>query len=68
MDRLMLFLMKYIGGFMEWWKKLVPIPSTTVFGKEVKWSVISFPIFIILLMILLLPTGLADMFGWFWYD
>ena len=59
-------LMRVIGGFMDWWKKLVPIPTTTVFGKPIVWSVISFPIFLMLVAIFFFKGGLLDYWSILW--
>jgi hypothetical protein len=72
MDKVMAFLMKYVGGFMAWWKDITGLEYRTynmwLLGPTgVSWAPVSFGLLVIVLMALLLPTGLADRWGWFWY-
>ena len=56
MDKLMAFLMKYVGGFFTWWQKIVPLPTVTYREKfSVNWSMVSFMLLVWIAMWLLLP-------------
>lgn len=58
MDRLMVFLHKYIGGFFSWWKDWTGLP-TVMYGKtQVNWSIVVFGLLVMLAMVLGLPGGL----------
>jgi hypothetical protein len=58
MDKVMAFLMKYIGGFFTWWEGLLDWPVSTIGGKTVKWSFVAFWLLIVVAMVLFLPGGL----------
>lgn len=58
MDKLMVFLHKYIGGFFAWWKEWTGLP-TIKYGKvSVNWSMVVFAMCVWAVMILFLPGGL----------
>ena len=58
MDKVMAFLMKYVGGFFTWWNGLLDWPVTvTKGGKVIKWSYIALAAIVWGAMILFLPGG-----------
>lgn len=58
MDKVMAFLMKYVGGFFTWWNGLLDWPVSTIGGKTVKWSYVAFAVLVWICMFLFLPGGL----------
>lgn len=66
MDKVMAFLMKYIGGFFAWWKELTGLEYKYYekLGFGVNWPVISFGLLVMLAMVLFLPGGVGDSFIW----
>jgi len=59
MDKVMAFLMKYVGGFFTWWANVTRLPTLKYswLGKEfsVNWSIVTFVVVLWILMWVLLP-------------
>jgi len=52
MDSIMAFLMKYIGGFFDWWNSLIKWPVTEFApGKTIRWSFVAFWLLLVALMV-----------------
>jgi len=58
MDKIMAFLMKWISGFMQWWKELTGLPTITYRMLAVNYSMVALILLVCFLMVLLLPGGL----------
>ena len=55
MDRVMEFLMKYIGGFFDWWKGFTRLPTVTYGSVSVNWSMVAFAVLVWAGMFIFLP-------------
>lgn len=51
----MAFLMKYIGGFFQWWKTITGIPTIKYKKFSVDYSMVVFVALVIALMVKFLP-------------
>lgn len=63
-------LIRVFRAFFGWWANLTGTETKWYNdGKfQVNWPIVTFMLFVMFLAALLLPTGIADIFGWFWYE
>lgn len=54
-DEVMAFLLKRVGAFFVWWKKITRLENRVYAGLEVDWSMMAFIGLLIVAMVVFLP-------------
>ena len=70
MNKLMEFLHAKFRAFFDFWARFTGTETKWYRdGKlQVNWPIVTFMLFVMFLAVLLLPSGLADIFNWYWYE